>query len=348
MASILKQAGKIFLSLFLIGSFGCRALASSGAIPKEVPRNIPVARLPAIKVGGVHYLSLRDIGALYGMELQLSKSSDRVVLRNKWHSIILERKSRKVQLDGTLIWMHRPLQKVHGRWALDSNDFYKGIDPVLRPKLYLDGAGYNTVVLDPGHGGKDKGAIGRRNVQEKLVVMDLARRAKKHLERAGLRVVLTRRKGSFVPLGERCKIAARAGGDLFVSIHINAAADSSVDGAETYILPVEGESSTAGYGRDSPTERAYLGNRFNLANSILGYSLQSELSKSRSPSDRGLKRARFKVLKEAPCPAALVECLFLSNHRAEDRLLEASFRESLARGISKGILRYLASARAAR
>ncbi|AKJ65592.1 N-acetylmuramoyl-L-alanine amidase family protein [Kiritimatiella glycovorans] len=310
-------------------AFGLLAMLAGGADASAG------SSLHTVNRGGVDYVPLPGIGSLYTM--QQGARGEEIILRNQWRRIAVETDSRRARLDGLSVWLHRPVRSVRGSWAVSREDFQTIIDPVMRPDRHLQGRRCRTVVLDPGHGGKDKGAVGRRNVWEKLVVMDVARRAERHLRREGLRVVKTRNDDTYVSLSDRVETARQCDADLFVSIHMNAAHDKSVTGTETYVLTAGGESSTGSYGHFGGT---HGGNRYDAPSAILGFQLHRSLVERIRRPDRGLKRARFAILRDAPCPAALVEGAFVSNATEEDLMIDASFREAMARGIADGILRY--------
>jgi len=225
-----------------------------------------------------------------------------------------------------------------------------------------------TVVVDPGHGGEDPGAIGPGGIREKDVVLDVAKRLRDRLlERKGVRVVLTRDSDVFIPLFERTKIAKRENADLFVSVHVNAVPGprkTDVRGIETYllnwtntkeaetvasrenrILVRAGEQNpdpsflemifsdlSREYKRDESLRLAHL-----VQNSIVG-ELRRNYSEVRN---LGVKQGRFFVLVGATMPAVLAEISFIT-HPAEGRLLtKASYRDSLAEGLSRGVLSYI-------
>jgi len=310
------------------------------------PRTGRAASVRTSNYRGVRYVSLPTIAALYSMTASRNDPAKTTRMNNRSNRLEFEHNSRKIRINGTLVWLHRPVLSLHGDWAVTEKDFLTSMDPVLRPEHYLRRLRYRTVVLDPGHGGHDKGAVGRRNVLEKLVVMDVARRVEKHLKAAGISVRKTRDDDEFIPLKERAARAARMKADLFVSIHVNGTTSTNVHGTETYVLTAEGEESANSYGSGKGSRAALKGNRFDAANMALGFELQKALLASCNRADRGVKRARFTVLAEAPCPAALVECAFVTHPEEEDKMIEASFREAMARGISNGILATISRIRA--
>jgi len=290
---------------------------------------------------GQTYVPLKNIAASYSMEISAS-ASDRVRLRNKWHTLEFETGGRRSWIDGTLVWLSNPVREISGKWVVEELDFNKCLDPSIRPYAFLAHAGSRTVVLDPGHGGKDKGAVSPRNVYEKLVVLDVAKRVRNQLQARGIHVQLTRERDHFIALSDRCRKAAAMNADLFVSIHANSAGDNrTVQGIETFVLALPGRYSSNAFGRGNPPTTVYSGNKFDFANAALGRRIQKNLVEATGREDRGVKRARFQVLREAPCPAVLVETAFLSNPREESVVIDADGREKIARGIANGILAYL-------
>ncbi|MDR7443203.1 MAG: N-acetylmuramoyl-L-alanine amidase family protein [Armatimonadota bacterium] len=175
----------------------------------------------------------------------------------------------------------------------------------------------HVVAIDPGHGGTDPGAIGGTGLAEKDVVLDVGLRLRAFLERQGIRVVMTRETDLFVDLGARVPIALREGATVFVSIHANASVRSVIRGVETYYLKPDG---------------------MRLATLI-----QEELARSLGIPDRGIRTANFKVLRDSPVPAVLVEIGYLTNPMDEALLRTPDFREAVAQAIGRGILRFLRS-----
>ena len=283
-------------------------------------------------------VSLSYIARLYSMGT--STSGKKVVMKNKWNTIEVETNSRRAWVNGIMVWLHHPCRKSGGGWAIREVDFKKTIDPILRSYAHVPSRAPRMVVLDPGHGGKDTGAVGKRKVYEKKAVLSIANRVKAHLEAKHINVRMTRTTDTYLTLQQRSDYAAKAGADLFVSIHADSAGASSANGIETFVMTASGCDSSNHYGQGGD-KSAGKGNLSDAANAVLGFSIQSNLIKTAKRSDRGLRRARFAVLKQAPCPAALVECGFLSNPEEEALMIDPNYREAVARGISNGILGYM-------
>ena len=291
---------------------------------------------------GKTYVTLSNLASYYAMTVT-QPAKTRIRLQNKYNKIEFETESRSVWINGTLIALNEPVRKVGWSWAIDALDFNKTIEPVARPTEFLKNAGTRTVVLDPGHGGDDKGTTSPRSIQEKKVVLDVANRVRNRLQARGINVELTRESDRNLDLETRSRKAAGLRADLFVSIHANSAGPNrSVRGAETFVLALPGRYSSNSYGGGKLPSETSNGNRYDTANMVLGYRIQQNLLKATGQEDRGVKRARFEVLRDAPCPAALVEMAFLSNPKDEAIAIDPAGRDRIARGIADGIAAYLA------
>jgi len=266
---------------------------------------------------------------------QLSK--DTLILNKKGTGIVFHLNSRKLLFNNRLVWLNGPASIVKGNWTVSNCDINNVLIPLLYPKQITSKAKVNTVVIDPGHGGRDTGAIGKRRVYEKKAVLDIARRVRKKLKTADLEVRMTRSWDSNRSLVERTAKARKWEADLFVSIHLNYASNKKACGTETFVVPCRGFPSTSG---KKPDFNACSGNLHDPANTLLAYMIQKEILATTGNADRGIKRARFNVIKNAPCPSVLVECAFLSNPAEEAKLIEKDYRDSLAEGIARGILAF--------
>jgi N-acetylmuramoyl-L-alanine amidase len=214
------------------------------------------------------------------------------------------------------------------------------------------------IVLDPGHGGKDPGAVGRKGLREKDVVLALAKRVKPRLEARGYEVRMTRDRDVFVELKDRAKFANDAKADLFVSIHTNASKNRKVRGIETYFLGVARDrqsSETAMLENAVSDENALsdleqilhsLMNQNNMwHSSILAETVQDSMygglnGKYGTIRNLGVKQAPFYVLSKTAMPAVLLETSFISNSSAEKLLQRSDFRDSLSDSITRGIIDY--------
>lgn len=288
---------------------------------------------------GKTYVPLKNIGPYYSMT-ETHPSSDRIRLKNKWHTLEFELNSRRCWVNGTLLWLNNPLRKTGWQWALQEPDFSKTVEPAIRAYAFLKNQGSRVVVLDPGHGGKDRGAVSPRKIYEKLLTKNIANRVRNLLEARGITVYLTREDDTFLTLTQRCSIAAKRNANVFVSLHADSAS-ASAEGASTFVLALPGEYSSHSYGQGRASSTVNKGNRNDKANMALGAYIQQQLIKSTGQKDRGVKRARFQVLRDAPCPAALVEMAFITNKKEESFVLTKAGQDKLAAGIANGIVAYL-------
>ncbi len=304
--------------------------------------------LTYVRYGDQSFVRLSDMARLYG--LRVSDMSDgNVVLSSSYHSMIFEPDSRRMSLMDVRIWLQNPVTRIRGRWTVNRLDADSTLDPILRPYLHLRNRGASVVVIDAGHGGKDGGAESVvPGLIEKDATLDIATRVRALLLRADVRALMTREDDTFFELEDRCRIASRWSPDVFVSIHCNAGPDSDAKGIETYVLSKAGAASTNARDQTpSNVHRSQPGNSHDAASAVLGFALQKRLLRDTGAEDRGLRHARFAVLKDAPCSAALVECGFLSNRSEALKLNDPVYRDRIARSIAQGILDYCAAVRKA-
>lgn len=300
-----------------------------------------IADVRTVTSHGKNYVTLPNLATYYAMTVT-QPTGKRIRLQNKYNKIEFETEERSVWINGTLVALSEPVRKVGWSWAIDATDFKKTIEPITRPTEFLKTAGTRTVVLDPGHGGDDKGASSPHNIYEKKVALDIANRVRNRLEARGINVELTRESDRNLDLDARCRKAAALKADVLVSIHANSAGKNrDIRGAETFVLALPGRYSSNSYGGGTLPTATNTGNRYDVANMALGYRIQQNLLRATGQEDRGVKRARFEVLRDAPCPAALVETAFLSNSKDEAILMDPAGRDRIARGIADGIAAYL-------
>ncbi|MBI5623686.1 MAG: N-acetylmuramoyl-L-alanine amidase [Elusimicrobia bacterium] len=215
------------------------------------------------------------------------------------------------------------------------------------------------IVIDPGHGGKDSGAVGRKKTLEKDVVLAVGKALAKRLsEERGVSVFMTRDEDVFVPLAERSEAANAFGADLFVSIHCNSSPKKADNGFEIFFLSEKASDPDAERlaalensvleleGRTLEEEEAEIilraMSRTEFMNDAAKFAglLGSQLRKRLDLPDRGVKQAAFYVLRGTDAPAVLFEIAFLSHRKDEARLGSKAFRKKVVEGISRAILEY--------
>jgi len=227
-------------------------------------------------------------------------------------------------------------------------------------RLGFDLRPVRRVMLDPGHGGRDPGAISSAGLREKDVVLRIAAKLRERLEAAGLEAHTTRADDRYLDLDERTRIANRAQADLFVSIHANASPNHGTQGIETYFLNTGADAQTARVAaRENGTSIAELSTlervlaslrlgyteRFaaRLAGSVHGALVARMRAQYPRTGDLGTKRGPFLVLFTAEMPAILVEVGFVTNAAEAERLGTEAFVDAAAEGIAEGIVSYAQS-----
>ncbi len=216
-----------------------------------------------------------------------------------------------------------------------------------------------VIVIDPGHGGKDPGAIGHRGTQEKDIVLSIAKKLKKELEKRGFKVIMTRNRDKYVPLDERTEIANRAHADLFISIHCNWSRNKIASGTEVFFLSTAKTTWERVVAmRENASFVKFNGNRnrhltplddvlldmaqteFLQESEDLAGFIQNGIVARTGLLNRGVKQAGFYVLNGVFMPAVLVETAFLSNPEDERKLKSSSFQWKIARGIADGVVKF--------
>lgn len=223
--------------------------------------------------------------------------------------------------------------------------------------------GIHTIVVDPGHGGTETGAIGPSGVMEKDLTLLLARDLESRLSsRLGVRVVLTRGEDATLPLDDRAAIANQNKADLFISIHLNSSLGSGAHGAETYFLSAEASDAKAAKAAAAENGPAAVApppgdtkeevkdlelilwdlaqSRHLSESQRFATLIQTELNEALQLRDRGVKQAPFRVLNGAEMPAVLVELGFISNPEEEEKLQDATYRGALVDSLTKAVARY--------
>lgn len=221
-----------------------------------------------------------------------------------------------------------------------------------------------VVVLDPGHGGKDPGAIGQRHTQEKNITLSIAKKLKQIIDRQpGMRAVLTRTGDYYIGLRERLTIARRYNADVFVSIHADAFINRHSSGASVFALSQSGATSEAArwlaekenYSELGGVNLANLDDQSGLVRTVLidlsqtatiGASLHMgdrvlhDLNAMTTLHNHKVEQARFMVLKSPDIPSILIETGFITNLREESNLTNPSYQQRLTQAIFQGLKRY--------
>jgi N-acetylmuramoyl-L-alanine amidase len=339
----------------------CALLLMGGAVGVEAAP-VSVARsLESVRLAGVDYIELDAFCRRFGLKPTTADGRHgKVGYASKWTSLEFEVDSRECAVNTLRVFLGDPLRSHRGRVVIGLIDAERLLTPILLPGP--DGwavPALKTIVIDPGHGGGDPGTGNKRlGINEKTMTLDTARRLKKLLDAAGYKTILTRNSDrqladdKVADLLRRDEIASQANADLFISVHYNSIASGAdrVSGVEVFTLTPRYQYSTSDTGRDDDKTARTLspGNANDHWNTLAGYNLHRELLQELKAPDRGLKRARFAVLRMATCPAVLVEAGYLSNDAEARKIATPAYRQRIAQAIANGVRAYdnsLASAR---
>lgn len=291
-------------------------------------------------IGGRDYVTASEIATFYGLTDPATPGPNSHSFSGGGRSLVFTRDTRSIEINGIVHWLAFPVLEKDGALLVSRMDLGKTIEPAFRPEMVPDARPFTTVVLDAGHGGHDRGAASVFEC-EKNFTLDVARRVRDALRDSGLKVVMTRNSDVFVELAARAAIANRTPQAIFVSLHFNAAdTNPDANGLEIYCVTPRGAPSTA---YELVTVRDMIeesGNVSDLQSFVLANTIYKSLHTDLQMTDRGVKRARFAVLRLSRVPSVLVEGGFLTNVSDSRRIASKPWRDSYARAIARGIIAY--------
>lgn len=287
-------------------------------VVKKPAAKKPVAKKPAVtiktyKINKRSYVDLNDVAKYYKTKYTVSGKSLR--LSSKTCNIAFETGKRSGSINGTKVTFSYAPVKYGSKHYIALTDFVKTLIPILSNKIPR--RKLVKIMIDPGHGGSDKGAV-RNGINEKDLNLKMALKLRDRLKKYKFQVVMTRSTDKTISLEERTKLCAKEKVDLYISIHCNAAVATNVRGIETwYLVPKDGVSTTA-----TKTKTEFdKGNAYDRYSTRLAYEIQKSMMKQfPATPDRGIKPGRFYVLRHASAPAILMEVGFLS-HAAERQVI---------------------------
>jgi len=288
------------------------------------------------KIGGRDYVPLENVANFYGLGHCVQVGNDT--------TMELGARSLKGSLNSVEFYINRlkfnlsyPIVSYNGTPVMSRMDLTKVLEPVLRPQKIKNAEKIDTVVLDPGHGGHDNGATSLYG-NEKSFTLDVANRARMLLMQAGYKVVMTRNNDTFIPLGERVQIANQYPNALFISIHFNSGGNGT--GLETYTLAPRGVPSMMADGPRISDLDPCAGNINDPANIALATATHASLVVRSRMYDRGIKRARFVVIRDITIPGVLIEGGFLSNDNDARLIATPGYRQQMASSILQAVQNY--------
>ncbi|MBU1112493.1 MAG: N-acetylmuramoyl-L-alanine amidase [Candidatus Omnitrophica bacterium] len=297
-----------------------------------------------------NYLSLDEFCKKYNFEYSFDTLDDVISLNSPDKEMKLLLNSTVVLYNGSAVFLKVEPLYYNGRILLPP----QLVELVSRGPLasFKPTFNFKTIVIDPGHGGKDPGAISCNGLQEKKINLIVAGYLKEDLERQGFKVIMTRTSDSYLTLAQRTNIAKKYHADLFVSIHANSNRSSSVQGCEIYYLSPSRLNSLERALKLAKSESFRSKKLDSDTETILwdlliarNHALSSEISnmlyftfKNLGFSVKPPKQAPFYVLRFAYVPAVLVEMGYLSNSYEEKALRKKYYQKQVAQAIALGIV----------
>lgn len=209
-------------------------------------------------------------------------------------------------------------------------------EPLPHDSIWSEAA--PLVVVDAGHGGHDGGAVSHGVIEKKLS-LDIAKRLKQELEKAGVRVVMTRQDDSYLTLDERAAFTSRYKADAFVSVHLNTDGEGGdAEGIETYFAATSHLSARQLVSAEVQTKKEGP-----TASAEFAGVVQRMVCSTTKAGNRGTKARDYAVVARAVCPAVLVECGFITSASESVLIKQAEYRDRLADGIARGVVLFLQS-----
>lgn len=316
-----------FLKIILVLALASAAVGRAAAADWEI-----------IRADERDYVSFANVAQFYQFP-NFARVSRTVSLRGERRVIRAQAGTSEFYINGVRFFSNFPLLAKSDENLISALDVAKIIEPVLRPNKISGAKKIDTVVLDPGHGGDDSGTWGLWG-NEKKYALDVALTTRENLLRAGFKVEMTRAGDQAVTLEDRVAFANRFPNAVFISIHFNSASGGS--GVETYALAPAGVPSNASAedhlaSADSPWHE---GSAQDPANIALAAAVHGSILSYVSVFDRGVRHARFHVLRDIKIPAVLVEAGFLNDPVEGAQIATAPYRQQLGLAIAQAVTSY--------
>src|SRR6516164_4864733 len=293
-----------------------------------------------IKISGHDYLTVDNISRFYGLPAGVVAQGEKMRFETVKNPLEFVSGSREAMINGARSWLCFPLIEQEGKFLVSRTDVAKTIEPLVRPHRVPNVGNVQTVVLDPGHGGYEKGQVSRYG-EGKDFALDVARKLRPILQAKGLRVIMTREGDYFVPLEVRAQIANRARDAIFVSIHFNGSGDDpNATGFEIFSFTPRGAPSTSDGNVAATSLSMQPGSSMDAQSLALSACIYHSLLGHVPEYDRGIKRARFAVLRLTNVPAVLIEGGFLTEGGESKLIANKDWRAKMAGAIGIGIESY--------
>lgn len=290
-----------------------------------------------MKHSGRDYVTFDNVAKFYGLGGVNRVSSSGFTMKLGARSLRGQAGSVEFFINNLKFNLSYPVAEIHGKLCVSRMDLVKVIEPVLRPSKIKGAELIDTIVLDAGHGGHDNGAYSSYG-WEKQFSLDVANRARLLFQQAGFKVVMTRSTDTFVSLDERVRFANRFQNALFLSIHFNSGGSGT--GLETFTLAPRGVPSMASDGPRITDLQLCPGNARDAENIALATATHAALVVRSKMYDRGIKRARFVVIRDITIPGVLVEGGFLSNSFDAKLVATPEYRQQMAVSLLQAVQNY--------
>ncbi|MCX8083177.1 MAG: N-acetylmuramoyl-L-alanine amidase [bacterium] len=361
-----KKIIKVIFFIIFIPSF-CFAL--------NIREEIKERKIPTYLIENTSYISLKSLLKIIGGEDSWGRVEDRIFIKHQDIEIKFKVNSNQVIIDKKVEYLGVPVKEVEGEVLIPVDDFNSILSGIsIAPKVSKTNSLKEEqvvkkirdrdfiVLIDPGHGGKDDGAVGYYGLKEKAVNLDIAKRIKEYLNKElrknpGVKIYMTREDDIDVSLMERVQMAKDINADVFFSIHTNSSRERrpDADGFETYysgvkedivFLPSSNNTEILDEGTERESPLLQILEDLNTTSAvdesrILADFVQERLAERLLTPDRGTKRRGFYVLRYTPMPAILTEIGFICNPNVEWNLKDAEVRQAIAEALAKGLLDYL-------
>lgn len=292
-------------------------------------------KLPRLEMFGHEFVRLDQWAAAY--KFQISSSGNEVTLTSQWSRLIFTINQRQAQIRGVNVHLSVPITKRGDDAYIAVVDVRTALHPLLYPATDPK-VRVRSICIDAGHGGHDPGNH-EGKFYEKRYTLLLAQELQRQLKAAGLRATLLRSTDTYHDPNDRANDARRQKADVLVSLHFNSVSTASVKGIETYCMTPAQTSSTNARGEGANTG-AYAANQYDSHNVLLAWHVQKALVNALPSPDRGVRRARFAVLRFSALPAILIEGGFMSNSSEMQNIASAAYRKKMAAAIARGIQDY--------
>ena len=293
-----------------------------------------------VKIAGRDYLTVQNIAQFYQLQSRSDVPAQEMLFTSEQATLEVGPDPRAVEINGVKQYLSFPIIHQNGQTLISRFDLAKTIEPCLRPTMIADLPPFHTVVLDAGHGGVDRGAasaLGSEKDYTLSVILDI----RATLEARGFKVVTTRESDVYVPLEERAAEANAVPDSIFVSVHFNSSpTGGEANGLEVFAMSPQGAASTGDNAVALDQFQRLPGNDEDNASLALATCVHHSLLGHIPEADRGVKRARFVVLKMTHAPSILVEGGFLTNPGESWQIADASWRQKLALAVAQGVQSY--------